>query len=102
MISMAIRFLLLPAGELRAHVGPVLMVEVTKLVAEHKDDGGAEVALESPLHTRVCRGIVRDPERFARPKPAARQLVRPLVFEHGEVVGHRIGAVARHAEPRIG
>ena len=73
------------------------MVEMPELVAEHKDDGRSEDTLELP-----CRGIIGDPERFARFIPAARQPVRPLVLEHGEIVGDWINAVAGFIEPRIG
>ncbi len=89
----AISFLLLLARALRAHIRRVLVVEMAELMGEHEDDGRAEDALELSVHPGVRGGVVRYAERFPRPIAPAREPVRPLVLEHGEVVGDGIDAV---------
>ena len=94
--------LLVPARYLRGHVGPVLVIVMTKLVAEHEHDGGAEDLLKLARHARVRDRIVRDAKHVARPVAPARKTAGPLVLEHGQVVGDGFDAVARRVEPGIG
>jgi len=92
--SKSIRFFFLMLRDVRSHVMPMAMIEVTELVTENKHNGGAVNLPKQIVDVLIARCVRRNSENLAWPMRAAGQVLRPLIFEHCKIIGHGLKAAA--------
>src|ERR1051325_2892385 len=78
------------------------VMKMTQFVTDQKDNRGPKQLLEFTADARVRGGIIRYAQHVVWPISPPSQAVRPLVFQHREVIGNRIDAVAGGIQPRVG